>query len=86
MVKPTKAKLIQIRDESYREQTVECCGTCRHFISHYMVPHFSGPLKGRVQSRCEAIQLRDFARNVAARKDISYLGICDLYEPREDGQ
>ena len=81
MVKPTKTRLIQIRDESYREQLVECCGTCRHFVPYYMVPHFSGPLKGQVQSRCEAITLRGHA----ARKDISYLGICDLYEPREEG-
>lgn len=80
MTKPTKTQLIKIRDESYRKQPVQCCGTCRHFIPHYMVPHFSGPLKGRVESRCDAIKLRGLVR-----KDISYLGICDLYEPREDG-
>lgn len=81
MVKPTKTQLIQIRDASYREQTVECCGTCRHFVPHYMVPHYSGPLKGQVESRCEAITLR----GDVARKRVSYLGICDLYEPRGDG-
>ena len=81
MVKPTKTQLIKIRDESYREQPVECCGTCRHFAPYYMVPHYSGPLSGQVASRCDAVKLR----GDIVRKDISYLGICDLYEPRKDG-
>ena len=81
MVKPTKTRLIQIRKESYREQLVECCGTCKHFVPHYMAPHYSGPLRGRVESRCDAIALR----GDVVRKDVSYLGICDLYEPRKEG-
>lgn len=81
MTKLTKSQLIKIRDESYRKQPVQCCGTCRHFVSHYMVPHYSGPLSGRVESRCDAIELR----GDAVRKDVSYLGLCDLYESREDG-
>lgn len=81
MTKPSKTQLIQIRDESYCEQPIQCCGTCRHFVPHCMVPHYSGPLKGRVESRCEAIELR----GDPVRKDVSYLGLCDLYEPRKDG-
>ncbi len=81
MVKPTKTRLIQIRKESYREQLVECCGTCKHFVPHYMAPHYSGPLRGRVESRCDAIELR----GDVVRKDVSYLGLCDLYEPRKEG-
>lgn len=79
MTKPSKTKLIQIRDASYREQPVECCGTCRHFVPHY-IETYSGPLRGRVYARCEAIELR----GDTVRKDISYLGICDLYEPRQE--
>ena len=82
MSKPTKTQLIKIRDESYREQPVECCGTCRHFVPWNMVPRYSGPHKGRVESRCAAITLR----GDTVRKDVSYLGICDLYEPRGNEQ
>lgn len=80
MTKPTKAQLIQIRKESYREQVVECCGTCRYFVPYYMVSHNSGPLRGQVESRCEAIRLRG---DVVPHR-VEYLNICDLYEPRKD--
>ena len=82
MTKPTKAQLIQIRKESYREQTVECCGTCRHFVPHYMVPHFSGPLRGKIESRCEAIILRG---DVVPHR-VEYLSVCDLYQPRDEAK
>lgn len=72
MTKPTKTQLIKQREDSYREQTLECCGTCKHFGRLFI---------SRLISRCYAIELRG---NVV-RKDVGYLGICDLYEQQKDG-
>lgn len=72
MTKPTKAQLIQIRDGSYREQAVECCGTCRHFR-----PNFSRETVGT----CGAVHIRHEIYPI----NTTYLGICDLYKSQKDG-
>lgn len=76
MTKPTKAQLIasaiESRNKSYHQQTVECCGTCRHFR-----PNFSDQTVGT----CGAVHIRHEIYPI----NTTYLGICDLYKSQKDG-
>ena len=72
MTKPTKTQLIAVRESSYREQTVECCGTCRYF-RHMFTRETVG--------KCDAVM----SKNCSTPINVVYLGVCDLYEQQKDG-
>lgn len=71
MTKPTKTQLIKIRNESYREQPVECCGTCRYF-RHMFTRETVG--------MCDAVMFK----NCSTPINVVYLGVCDLYKQQKN--
>ena len=71
MTKPTKEQQLKIREESYRKQEFECCGSCRHWNSHSV---------WRDKANCLAI----VRRGTIEVKETSHYGICDLYEQQKD--
>lgn len=63
-------QLIQIRDESYQMQDVRACMTCRFGWFRFTSDGGKGT--------CQRIELR----GELVRKDVSRLGVCDLWEEK----
>lgn len=69
MAKPTKKKQLAVRDSTYREQEVPCCGNCLFA----WLPHWSN-----TTAACHAVKVRDRIQV----KRVSVYGVCDLWEKR----